>query len=79
MATVTHYTEEQRQNIADQIGAIFGIANAGYKISREGWNLQGWGDEIQLTVELVAVVSKEQAEAILNARPIGDTPGITAV
>ncbi len=79
MATVTHYTDEQRQNIADQIGAIFGIQNAGYKISREGWNLQAWGDEIQLTVELVATVTKEQAEAILNARPVADTPEITPV
>lgn len=70
MAVVTHYTDEQRKNIAERIGALFDLPNAGMKMTREGWRMEGRGDEIQLTVELVTFITTEEAEAILNAKPI---------
>lgn len=70
MAIVTHYTDEQRKNIAERIGALFDLTNAGMKMSREGWRMEVWGEEVQLTVELVTFISTEEAEAILNAKPI---------
>ena len=73
MAVITHFTQEQRENIAAQIGKLFDLPDAGMKITREGWKLEGWGPEIRLTVELVKMVTKEEAEAILNALPIEDT------
>lgn len=70
MAIITHHTDEQRKNIAERIGALFDLPNAGTKMTREGWRMEGWGDEVQLTVQLVTVISTEEAEAILNAKPI---------
>lgn len=70
MAIITHHTKEQRANIAARIGALFDLPDAGMKMSREGWQLKGHGDEIQLTVELVKIVTREEAEAILNAHPL---------
>lgn len=70
MAIVTHYTEEQRGNIAAQIGKMFELPDAGMKMTAEGWRLEGWGPEIRLTVELVKMVTKEEAEAMLNAQPV---------
>lgn len=70
MAIVTHYTDEQHNNIAARIGALFELPNAGMKITREGWRMEGWGDQVQLTVELVTFITVEEAEAILNAKPI---------
>lgn len=70
MAIVTHYTDEQRNNIAARIGALFELPDAGMKITREGWRMEGWGDQVQLTVELVTFITVEEAEAILNAKPI---------
>ena len=70
MAIVTHYTDEQRKNIAERIGALFELPNAGMKMTREGWRMEGWGEEVQLTVELVTFITPEEAEAILNAKPI---------
>lgn len=72
MAIVTHYTDEQRKKIAERIGALFELPNAGMKMTREGWRMEGWGDEVQLTVELVTFITTEEAEAILNAKPIGE-------
>lgn len=72
MATVTHHTQEQRDNIAARIGALFDLPDAGMKMTREGWVMEGWGDEIKLTVELVTMITREEAEAILNAKPIGE-------
>lgn len=65
MAIVTHYTDEQRNNIAARIGALFELPDAGMKMTREGWRM-----EVQLTVELVTFITVEEAEAILNAKPI---------
>ncbi|KQQ65067.1 hypothetical protein [Microbacterium sp. Leaf320] len=70
MAIITHYTQEQRNNQAERIGALFVLPDAGMKMTREGWRMEGWGDEVQLTVELVTFITKEEAEAILNATPI---------
>ena len=70
MAIVTHYTDEQRKIIAERIGALFDLPNAGMKMTREGWRMEGWGDQVQLTVELVTFITVEEAEAILNAKPI---------
>ena len=69
-ARLIHYTPEERQNIANQIGVVFGIENAGLKMTEEGWRMESRGKRFLLTVELVSTISKEQAEAILNARPI---------
>lgn len=70
MAAVTHYTDEQRKNIAERIGTLFDLPDAGMKMTREGWRMEGCGDEVQLTIELVTFISTEEAEAILNAKPI---------
>ena len=70
----THHTDEARKIIAERIGALFGLPDAGMKMTREGWRMDGWGDQVQLTVELVTFITVEEAEAILNAKPIeGDT------
>lgn len=79
MATVTHYTQEQRNIIAARIGALFELPDAGMKMKSEGWVMDGWGDEIKLTVELVTMITREEAEAILNAKPIEKGEGIKHV
>lgn len=64
------HTDEARKIIAERIGALFDLPNAGMKMTREGWRMEGWGDQVQLTVELVTFITVEEAEAILNAKPI---------
>lgn len=43
MAIVTHYTDEQRKNIAERIGTLFDLPDAGMKMTREGWSMEGGG------------------------------------
>lgn len=74
MAVLKRYSDEEQQNIAAILGDIFGIENAGSKIRQGDWSLEGWGDEIELRVELVEFISRDQAEAILNARPLPEKP-----
>lgn len=73
MAVITHHTQEQRDNIAARIGRLFDLPDAGMKMTREGWSMDGWGDEIKLTIELVTFISKEEAQAILNAKPVEES------
>lgn len=76
MAVVTHHTQEQRNNIAARIGAIFDLPDAGMKMTREGWSMEGWGDEVMLKVEIVNMITPEEAEAILNAKPLEGTDDV---
>lgn len=69
MAVVTHYTDGQRNNIAERIGALFNLPDAGMKMTLEGWRMERFGVEVQLTIELVTIISEEEAEAIINAQP----------
>ena len=72
MAVVNHYSMEQRGNIAERIGAIFDLPDAGMKMTRDGWTMQhSAGDPtVTLTVELIAQISPEEAERIMNAVPL---------
>lgn len=70
MATVMHYTQEQRNNQAERIGALFDLPDAGMKMTREGWSMDSRGDEVMLKIELMKTITLEEAEAILNATPI---------
>lgn len=71
MAIVSHYTQEQRNNQAARIGKIFGLEDAGMKMTREGWHMEPCGhDEVLLTVTLVAEITTTEAENILNAAPV---------
>lgn len=70
MAIITHYTQEQRDNQAERIGLLFDLPNAGRKMTREGWSMEAWGDEVMIKIELVKVITPEEADAILNATPI---------
>lgn len=75
MAIVNHYTQEQRNNQAARIGEIFGLEDAGMKMTREGLHMESCGrDEVLLTVTLVAEITTTEAENILNAVPLeGDS------
>lgn len=70
MAVVKHYTDKERRAIADRIGLIFDLPNAGMKMTEAGWSLESWGDQVQLKGELVAVISRTEAEALINAKPV---------
>lgn len=75
--TATPYTVDQeiRDNQAARIGRIFDLPNAGMKMSRDGWTMSHRvGDPtVTLTVELVAHISREEAEKILNGEPVEET------
>lgn len=62
---------ENRKNQAARIGRIFDLPNAGMKISADGWTMTHTpeSDSVRLTVELVAFISVEEAEKILNSTP----------
>ena len=75
MAIVKHYTNEQRQHQAARLGRIFELPDAGMKITEGGWVLESWGDQAMVTVELVAVISLEEANALINAEPVGQKEG----
>lgn len=70
MAIVKHYTDEQRQHQAARLGRIFELPDAGMKITEGGWVLESWGDQAMVTVELVAVISLEEANALINSEPL---------
>lgn len=70
MAIITQHTQEQRDNIAARIGALFNLPDAGMKIRRDGWMMEGFGDRALLKVELETVITLAEAEAVLNARPL---------
>ena len=64
-------SQEQRDNQAARIGAIFKLPDAAAKISGDGWRLDyAGGDKVLLRVELVEMVSQEEAEAIINGLPL---------
>lgn len=71
MATFNHYTDEQRKNQAERLGVIFGVEDAGMKMTRNGLSIEPWGDEeVLVKVELVQIISRAEADAILNAAPV---------
>lgn len=66
---------EARINQAARIGRIFDLPDAGRKISADGWTMTHTheSDSVRLTVELVAFISVEEAEKILNSTPLEGT------
>lgn len=70
MAIVKHYTDERRQHQAARLGRIFELPDAGMKITEGGWTIEGWGDRAMLKVELVAVISLEEVNALINSEPL---------
>lgn len=72
MAILTHYTQEQRHAISERIGAHFDLPDAGMKIAEEGWSLEHFGGDsmVTLKVELIKHITREEAEAIMSAKPL---------
>ena len=70
MAVSIEYTDEQRKHQAERLGRIFGIENAGMKISRDGLRMEPWNGNVKVTVEVVEFISIEEAEKIMNAVPV---------
>lgn len=74
---VVKYTtdQEDRNNQAARIGRIFDLPDAGAKVSTDGWTMTHTpeSDSVRLTVELVAFISVEEAEKILNRTPLEGT------
>jgi hypothetical protein len=73
MAITLEPTQEERDNQAARIGAIFGLPNPGRQIVRDGVRLEsvpGDGDQVLLRVELAEWVSRDEALAILTGQPL---------
>lgn len=73
MAVSIEYTDEQRKNQAARLGKIFGIENAGMKITRNGLCMEPWNSGVMVTIELCEVITVEEAEKIMNAVPLEGT------
>lgn len=73
-------TPEQRVNMAAWIEHIFGIPEAGRKVTQTGWRIDqtGLGDAT-LRVELVRTITREQADAFVRGEPVFDIPDLDAI
>lgn len=68
-----HYSQAQLDIQADRLGKLFGIAAAGTKIPRNGFQIETLGPGAALiTIRLERVVDIDDAIQILQAVPLGE-------
>ncbi len=71
MAISYELTPEQRKHQAERIGKIFGLPDAAMKISSDGVYMESdRPGKALLKVELIEIITEEEAIKILNAEPL---------